>query len=305
MSFDIKSIELFVRVATLGAIGKAGAEFGLSPTATTQRIQALESAVGAQLLHRTTRAVTLSSDGEVFLSHARRILSNVEDALSDVQSGSRSIRGELRVAGSAAFGKRHIAPYIGEFLDLYPNVRCQLHLSDSVFDIVDNGYDLAIRLGNLPPSSLKARRIAHSRRVLVASARYLERHGRPENPEALKSHECLIRGSMRNWSFRSADGKISEVRIDGRFSTNLAEAVTEATLSGMGIARKCLWEVDERLADGSLVTVLDDYTIMPEWDVFTVRPPSRLQSARVRAFADFMERKYRQVPSLGPMKLAA
>lgn len=300
MSFDLKSVELFVRVASLGAIGKAGAEFGLSPTAATQRIQLLEHTVGAQLLHRTTRAVSLSSDGEVFLGHAQRIMADVENALSDVQSGPQSIRGELRVAGSAAFGRRFIAPFMAEFLEMYPNVTCQLHLSDAVFDIVDNGYDMAIRLGSLPPSTLKARKLAYSHRVLVAAPSYLQKRGIPTTIEELKTHECLIRSNMRSWTLQTPDGEAKEFKICGRFSTNLAEAVSEAALSGLGIARKCHWEVAEHIASGELVTVMDDHVNLPEWEVFAIRPPSRMQPAKVRAFTSFIEEKYHSIASLAP-----
>ncbi|MEM8973245.1 MAG: LysR family transcriptional regulator [Pseudomonadota bacterium] len=298
MSLDLKSLELFVRVATVGAIGKAGAEFGLSPTAATQRIQALEKIVGAQLLHRSTRAVSLSADGEMFLDHAKRIIANVEDALADVQCDPQSIQGDLRVAGSASFGRIHLAPHIGEFMDEHPNVSIQLHLTDAVVDIIEDGFDLAIRLGELAPSALKARRIGESARILVAAPSYIERHGLPECPEDLKQHHCLMRGDVRSWALRSSDGSHIDAKVSGRFTTNHAEAVTEAAASGLGIARKCKWEIAEQLASGSLVQVLGDYIVVPEWSVFAVRPPSRIQPARVRAFADFLERKFRAIPSL-------
>lgn len=298
MTLDLKSLELFVRVASVGAIGKAGAEFGLSATAATQRIQALESVVGAQLFHRTTRSVSLSSDGEVFLAHAKRIVAGVEDALSDVQCEPHAIKGELRIAGSASFGRKHIAPYLGEFLDRYPKVSIQLHLSDSVFDIIEHGYDLAIRLGELAPSTLKARRLASSPRVLVATPGYLARHGTPKLPADLKAHNCIAREEMRNWELITPEGSICQTRVSGNFSTNYAEAVTEATLTGLGIARKCQWEIAEHLDAGTLVTLLEGYRVAPEWNVFAVRSPSRQPPARVRVFSEFLEEKLQAVPSL-------
>ena len=298
MSIDLKSLKLFVRIAAYGAIGKAGAEFGLSPTAATQRIQALEKTVGTQLLHRSTRAVSLSSDGEVFLIHAKHIISSVEDALIDMQSEPQTIRGNLRVASSASFGRKHIAPYIAEFLDLHPDVNIQLHLTDAVVDIVEDGFDLAIRLGALAPSSLKAKKIGISPRIIVASPDYLKRYKRPSCPHELDTHNCLVRSDMRSWSLAGADGTPFEIKISGNFATNLAEAVTEAALSGLGIARKCKWEVDTYLKTGRLVAILDDYTVMPEWNVFAVRSPSRFPSARVKVFTRFLEQKYRSAPAL-------
>lgn len=291
MSLDLKSLELFVRAASLGAIGKAGSEFGLSSTAASQRIQTLEEAVGVQLLHRTTRSVSLSKEGEVFFAHAQRIIENMEDALSEVQTNSSTIRGELRIASSASFGRMHIAPYIREFLDTHPMVSMQLHLSDSEFDLVENGYDLAIRLGGLAPSSLKARKLAACPRVLVATPGYLRRHSIPQTPADLEAHKCLIRGDHRSWKLRGPDGSIVDAKIDGPFATNLAEAVTEGVVAGMGIARKCEWEIANQLANGSLVRVLKDYTVVPEWNIYAVRPPSRNTPSRLRAFTDFLEAK--------------
>lgn len=295
---DLKSLELFVRVAKLGAIGKAGAEFGLSPTAATQRIQSLEASVGTQLLHRSTRSISLSSDGETFFAHAERILENLADALSDIQASPQKAQGKLRIAGPASFGRRFIAPYIGEFLDLNPNVSVQLHLSDGAFDIVDNGYDIAIRLGVLSPSSLKAWKLADSPRILVASPQYLEHAGTPTSTEDLCSHQCIIRDEMRTWRLRTPDGSISDIKVNGRFSSNLAEAVTEAALSGAGIARKCAWEISELMSRGRLVQVLADHTVEPAWKVYAVRPPSRIEPPRVRIFKAFIASKYSEINSL-------
>ena len=298
MSLDLKSIELFVRVAAVGAIGKAGAEFGLSPTAATQRIQALERDVGTQLLHRSTRAVALSADGELFLDHAKRIIANVEDALADVQCDPQTIHGELRISSSASFGRKLIVPYIAEFMTAHPNISVQLHLTDAVVDIIEHGFDLAIRLGELAPSALKARRIAHSSRVLVAAPSYIDHYGAPLRPEDLRVHHCLLRGDVRVWSFKTPEGSHIDAKVSGKFTTNYSEAVTEAALTGLGIARKCKWEIARHLAAGTLVPVLEDYLVVPEWSVYAVRPPSRLQPVRIRAFTDFLEEKLRSVPSL-------
>lgn len=298
MALDLKSLELFVRVAALGAIGKAGAEFGLSATAATQRLQSLEAAVGTQLFHRTTRAVSLSTDGEIFLAHAKRILGDVEEALADIRPDPRDIKGELRIACSASFGRLHIAPHVTEFLREHPGVSLQLAMSDSVIDIVEQGFDMAIRIGALAPSTLKARKLAVSPRILVAAPSYLETNGVPSALDDLKQHNCLAREDMRTWSLSAPGGTLHDVRINGNFSSTSAEAITEAAVSGLGIARKCAWEIAGHLAAGTLVPVLEDYTVAPFWQVFAVRPPSRLPPARVRAFTDFLEARFRKVPAL-------
>lgn len=298
MPLDLKSLELFVRAASLGAIGKAGGEVGLSRTAATQRIQSLETEVGVQLFHRTTRKLSLTGDGETFLEHAKRILDNVDEALSETQRDPRTIRGELRIASSASFGRRHIAPYIAEFLDAHPSVSIQLSLSDMVVDLVNGGFDLSIRLGELAPSSLKARRLAASPRIIVAAPLYLARHEMPGTPEELVKHNCLMRGDARTWKLRGPDGRLRDYKATGNFASDSAEAITEAALTGLGIARKCKWEVTDELEAGTLIQILKEQTVMPEWSVFAVRSPSRHVPARVRAFVEFLREKLRSEPSL-------
>jgi len=295
---DFKSLELFVRVAAVGAIGKAGKELGLSRTAASQRIQELETTVGAQLFHRTTRTVSLSFDGEVFLAHAKRILDDVDEAISDLQSHPAAVGGELRVSSSASFGRKYLAPYVAEFLALYPKLSVNLHLSDSTFDIVENGFDLAIRLGEMKSSALQVRRVGWSPRLVVAAPCYLERHGTPQVIADLRHHDCIIRSEMRSWTFRGSDGTVKDARVRGSFATNMAEAVTEATLAGAGIARKCRWEIADHLQSGDLVELLSNYTVLPEWGVYAVRPASRTPPPRVRAFTDFIVEKFQNIPAL-------
>ncbi|MEQ8487650.1 MAG: LysR substrate-binding domain-containing protein [Silicimonas sp.] len=291
MSFDLKTLELYVRVATVGAIARAGLEFGFSATTSSQRIQALEAQIGCKLLNRTTRSVSLSADGELFLAHAKKILADVDDAITDMQGSETSLRGELRVAASASFGRRYIAPHIGEFLRLHPDVSINLELSDTTFDIVQHGFDLAIRIGALAPSTLMARKIADNPRILVASADYLKVSGTPMSPAELSNHNCIVLNENRIWGLRGSDGTTTEVRTQGNFTTSYGEALTEAASAGAGIALKSKWDVLEQLIDGTLVPVLPRFAVEPEWSVWAVRPPGRLMSARVRVFTEFIENK--------------
>lgn len=295
MNLDIKSVELFIRVAALGAIGKAGLEFGLSPTSASQRIQALEASLGSNLLNRTTRSVSLSADGERFLEHAKRIVANIDDAVTDLQGAAQSIRGELRVTASASFGRRYIAPFIGEFLEQNSDVSIDLELSDGVFDIVQHGFDLALRIGDLVPSTLVARKLIANPRIVVASPEYLDMHDPLLKPNDLARHNCIILGGNNLWGLRGRDNTRSDTKISGNFSTNYGEAITEAALSGVGIALKSKWDILEHLADGTLVEVLQDYTVEPEWSIWAVRPPGRVTPARVRVFTDFVEVKLKQL----------
>ncbi|MGJ8629338.1 MAG: LysR substrate-binding domain-containing protein [Sulfitobacter sp.] len=295
MSWDLKSLELFVRVAAVGALGRAGEEFQLSPTATTQRIQVLETSLGTKLLNRTTRAISLTPDGELFLEHAKLILNCVEDANTALSTKRKHISGELRVTASASFGRSQIVPYVGEFLEKYPDIRLKLNLSDTVVDIVEHGYDLAIRVGSLTSSSLLARKLAPNPRVLVASPFYLEARGTPVLPADLKKHNCIVLGETRTWSLEDKQGNPSEVRVSGSFTTNAGEAVTDATLQGLGIGLKSVWDVNQHLANGQLISVLPDYSVLPDWQIWAVRPPNRIVPVRVQAFSNFLEEKFKEI----------
>ncbi|APX18017.1 LysR family transcriptional regulator (plasmid) [Phaeobacter inhibens] len=293
MVFDLKSLELFQRVSALGAIGRAGAEFGLSPTAATQRIQALEEELGVKLFNRTTRAVALTPDGELLLDHARTILEAAEDARTALSASHENVSGLLRVTASASFGRTQIVPHVGEFLDLHPNISLSLYLSDTIVDIVDQGFDLAIRVGTLTSSSLLARKLADNPRVLVASPSYLKRAGDVMTPKDLKSHSCIVLGSTGNWTLQKDAEQDIKVRVSGAFTTNYGEAVTDAVLQGVGIGLKSLWDVSQNLASGRMTRVLPDYRILPDWKIWAVRPPHRVVPARVKAFTHFLEGKFK------------
>ena len=295
MGFDSSTLELFVRVSVVGAIGKAGREFGLSATAATQRIKSLENELGVKLFNRTTRVVTLTAEGELFLIHANRILSSIEEARTDLSGGLQNIRGQLRVTSSASFGRRYIAPHIADFLRCYPDVSVHLELSDSVIDIVEHGFDLALRIGTLESSTLIARKLADNHRQLVASPAYLASAGIPNHPQDLLSHNCLVLAGNRKWQLRDQNNKIHEVRVKGSFSTNYGEVITEAAYADAGIALKSVWDIRHLLADGSLVPVLARYTVEPLWQLWAVRPPGPEVPARVKAFIDFMESRLRDI----------
>jgi DNA-binding transcriptional LysR family regulator len=291
MELDIKSVRLFIRVAALGAIGRAGRDFGYSPTAASQRIQALEETLGSKLLNRTTRTVSLSADGEKFLAHARKIVDDIEDAVTDLQGNRKTISGELRVTASASFGRRYIAPFVGEFLRDHPDASVNLELSDGVFDIVQHGFDLALRIGTLAPSTMMARKIADNPRVLVASPGYLKTHGVPAAARELADYNCLLLGTNRVWQLRDANGRQSAVNVQGNFTTSYGEAVTEAAVSGVGIALKSRWDIMDQLSTGALVEVLSGYVVEPEWSLWAVRPPGRVVSVRIQVFTEFIEKK--------------
>ncbi len=288
---DPTTLQLFVRVATAGAFAKAGREFDLSPTAATQRIKNLETELGVRLFNRTTRSVALTAEGELFLAHAHKIITSVEDARSDLAMHRHNIKGELRVTSSATFGWRYIAPFISEFLSEYPDVSVKLELGDRVVDIVEQGYDLSLRIGTLQSSTLVARRLADNPRLLVCSPEYLKQHPGPLTPVDLAAHQCLVLSENNKWQLRHNNGRQHEVRVSGKFYCNYGEAITEAALKGTGIALKSLWDIRDHLQQGTLVALLPDYQVEPMWSLWAVRPPGSLVPARVRVFTDFIAHK--------------
>lgn len=289
MSFDLKNLELFVRVAALGAIGRAGAEFNLSATNASQRIKALEGELGVKLLNRTTRAVSLTPDGEILLQHARRILDDVDDARLVLSHKAKTLSGLLRVTASASLARHHIVPFVPEFLQRHPDVTLDLNLTDATLDIVDQGYDLAFRVGELAPSSLLAQKIDDNPQWLVASPAYLARAGVPRTAHDLTRHICLPMGRTRSWAVQAPDGTRHDVPVSGPVTVNLGEAFGEWALAGMGIGRATLWHVGPDLRAGRLVRVLPDHACLPATRIWAVRPPGRLMSARVKAFLGFMQ----------------
>ena len=296
MAFDPGTLKLFLRIDALGAFGRAGREIGLSATATTQRIKRLETELGVTLFNRTTRAVSLTADGKVFAAHAQRILGTIEDARSDLSNGSADIQCELRVTSSASFGRRYIAPCIAEFLQAYPQVSVRLELSDGIVDIVEHGFDLALRIGTLAPSTLIARRLADNPRILVASPVYLQRAGTPQQPADLANHNCLVLAENRHWKLRDEAGQIHDIKVQGNFSANYGEMITEAALADVGIALKSVWDIHHLLRDGSLLSLLSGYSIEPTWSLWAVRPPGQMVPARVRVFLDFLDAKFNSQP---------
>ena len=294
MGLDLKSLELFTRIATLGAFAKAGEEHQLSPTATSQRIQNLEKQLGIKLFHRTTRAISLTPDGENFLTHARKILETVEDAKNDLARTETTISGMIRLSASLSFSMQNILPYLPEFLEKYPNIEVKLDLSDTVVDIVEQGYDLAIRVGALASSSMIAKKLVDNPRLLLASPDYLARAGEPQKPDDLKNHACVILGENRVWSLIGSDGEKHDVPVTGRLATTYGGAVTIALRQGLGIGLKSYWDVADDLAQKRLVRVLKDYVVTPHWQIWAVRPPAARSPRRVQVFVEFLEQKLRQ-----------
>jgi len=256
-------IDLFVRIIKNEGLAAAGREVGLSPARVTARINALEKRYGVRLLIRTTRRVSLTDAGREFYAGCERILAEVKQAEARLQTGQESFTGPLRVTVTSDLGQQHIAPILSKFVKEHPDVRPCLHLTDSVINITEEGFDLGIRYGVLSDSTMIARKLADSRRVLCASPDYLKRKGAPTTPDELADHDCLamVRATepLTTWHFQTADGK-QTVLIQPAWATNDGALIRRWAIEGAGIALKSYWDVANDLKAKRLVTVLDDYT---------------------------------------------
>ena len=211
----------------------------------------------------------------------RTVLTHSKDAVS----------GTLRVTASASFARAHIVPFIPEFLTQYPQVSLDLNLSDIVIDIVEQGYDVAFRIGPLAPSSLLAQKIDANAEWLVASPEYLEKAGYPQTPQDLSHHACLTMGKLQQWHLKGADGTVHDVPVNGPVTVNFGDAIGDWVVAGVGIGRAALWHAGPDLMAGRLVRVLPDFEVAPQSNIWAVRPPGRMMPARVRAFMSFMQDK--------------
>jgi len=292
---DLLDVALFVRAALLANVSAAGREFGLSPAVASARIASLERLLGARLLHRTTRRVSLTQEGEVFMTRAETLLDAAAAARASVGRGQAEPQGRLRVSMPSSFGRQHVSPVITQFLRRYPGVSVDLRLTDTIVDLVDAGVDVGIRLGALKDSTLIARRLAANRRVICCAPAYLAAHGTPHHPSDLAQHECILLSGQRDWSFVTPAGPLS-VRVEGRLATDNGEVIRDALLAGFGIALKSTWDVAPYLRSGQLVTVLDSYPLAQSVAIWAVYPSRAFVPPKTLAFIDFLTERFGDPP---------
>ncbi len=283
---NIAHLRLFVRLAITHNISQAGQELGLSPAVASAHIGKLEQGLGVRLLHRTTRKVSLTQEGEAFLPYAQEVLASVEMARASVGAGVADPRGTLRVAAPASFGRMHLVPSLPAFFDRYPHLSLDLRLSDTIVDLVEGGFDIAIRNAGLKDSSLVARRLAPDRRILCASPDYLQRFGEPDSPQALLEHQCISLLGLETWVFDTPNGPCS-IRAGGRLRTDNGEAMRDACVAGLGIAIGSTWSLYRHLARGELVQVLPHSPLAAQTAIWALYSSARLLAPKVRAFIDF------------------
>ena len=283
---NIEHLRLFVRVASLQNITMAGQELSLSPAVASAHINKLENDLGTRLLHRTTRKVSLTQEGLAFLPHAENVIASVESACASVGVGNASPSGTLRVTAPASFGRMHLLPALPGFLNKYSELKLDLKLSDTIIDLVEGGFDIAIRNSQLKDSSLIAKKLANDQRLVCASPEYLARYGEPKTPADLSSHQCITLFGLDDWSFQTDKG-IAHVKAKGSFRTDNGEAIRDACIAGLGITINSKWSAYQQLKSGDLVHILKDFPLVSDAAIWAVYPSSRLLAAKVRAFIDY------------------
>ncbi|RVT84795.1 LysR family transcriptional regulator [Inhella crocodyli] len=293
-----KQLETFVAVATKGSLTAAAALEGIAPAVVGRRMDALEARLGVLLMRRTTRKLTLTPEGQAFLEDAQRLLAEWAAAEGAVSAGSVQAKGHLRVTAPAGFGRRHVAPLVPGFLAEHPGLSLSLNLSDRVIDLVNEGFDCAVRVGDLPDSSLVSQRLADNRRLVVATPEYLKRAGTPQHPSDLARHHCLMLSSeasqTRGWAFQ-VDGKVvhhrRSDRSGGRLDCTDGQVLHDWCLQGLGLAWRSTWEVAGDLQSGRLVSVLDAFAAPPN-GVYAVYAQRAHQPLRVRLWIEHLKRHY-------------
>ena len=285
-----EDMQAFVAVVESGSFTAAADRLDSAKSAISRRVSALEERLGVQLLRRTTRQLNLTDSGRSFYEHSARILADLDEAESAIAQEHGELRGALRVAIPLSFGLRHMSRPIAEFSRLHPRVEFDLDLNDRRVDLVEEGADLAVRIGNLQDSSLIARKLFEARTVVVGSKDYFAQHGIPKTPQDLRQHKCLIYGNIsepNKWVCRDASGTSHKVQVQTAMTASNGDFLCEAAIQGLGIAMQPTFIAGEAIRRGELMPILTDYSwpVTPAWAAY---PPTRHLSYRVRQFIDYL-----------------
>lgn len=294
---NLSAMAVFIEVVQAHSFSAAAARLGLSKSAVSKRISGLEDRLGARLLNRTTRRLSLTEVGAAYFERCGQILAEIEDAEAAVGRLQFEPRGTLRVNAATSFSLLHLARVIPDFLERYPDIRIDLTLNDRLIDVVEEGYDLALRIAQLPDSSLIARKIASTCMVVCGSPDYFRRHGVPRTPAELSAHNCLIYTNVAtpdDWRFHGADGPVS-VRVSGNYRANNGDMLRAALLAGVGVGMSPTFLVGQDIQAGALQVVLPGLVAKTQ-SIYAVYPHSRHLSAKVRGFVDFLVERFGAEP---------
>lgn len=293
----LDAMRLFARLAELGNFSRAAAEFGISQSAVSKQLARAEGSLGAQLLRRSTRGLSLTEAGQEYYDAIKRLLDGIDDAETRIGDGQRAPSGLLRIALSASFGRLYVLPHLAEFFSLYPDVQIDVEISDRRSNLVADGIDLAVRIGPLPDSSMVARRIGRSECVTVGSPSYFALHGVPTHPNDVTRMPSAVlarEGTLKTWQFLD-DGQPLSVAPLARVRFNDAELVLASALQGVAMAHAPRWLFAEALAAGSLIQVLPDYApaAVP---ISVITPAGRRPPRKAQVFAEFLASKFTDIP---------
>jgi DNA-binding transcriptional LysR family regulator len=291
----LTNLELFVRVAEAGGFTAVSRERAMSQSSVSRKISELERWLGVQLLQRTTREVKLTEAGQQLYQRSVALLSQVEDIESIVANSGTKTSGTLRLQAPYVFGRAHVVPHVLEFLAEYPDIRIDLRLNDRHVNLIEDGVDIAIRIGNLTDQNIIAKKLGRDGRHVIAAPAYLQKRGVPQVPEDLKDHDCILYSLLENpnqWKFSSADGT-HEVTVSGRFRANSGDSMRAAVLAGYGIAILGNYAVRDDIESGRLRKILPDFHVQP-LDIQIIYAPTRHLARKVRTFIDFYALRLKQ-----------
>lgn len=298
----LKQMEAFVAVALRASLTAAAKASGLTPAVMGRRLDALEERLGVKLLVRTTRRISLTHEGSAFLEDCQRLLADMANAEASVSAGGVKASGHLRVTAPAGFGRRHVAPLVPRFRELHPEVTISLNLGDRVVDLAGEGFDCAVRVGDMPDSTLVSVRLADNRRLCVATPKYLKQHGTPQHPGDLARFDCLTLSSdasqTRGWAFclpqaAGQPAQVSYLKPGGPLDCSDGQVLHAWCLAGYGIAWRSTWEVEAEIAAGQLVALLEEFAA-PANGIYALFPHAKHMPLRLRLWIDFLKHHYGQ-----------
>lgn len=289
-------LSFFLEIVKQGSLSAAARELGVTPASVSKRLARIEESLGVALMRRTTRRLSLTDEGELFLANARRILTELEEMEQQVAQNRLAPNGLLRVNAPLGFGRTYITPIVSRFVKRYPEVEVQLQLTDHPLSLVDDAFEIGIRFGEIPDARLIARRIAPNRRLICAAPSYLEAHGVPKVPHDLARHNCIVlrQNETAYGLWRFSKGKHTEtIKVRGTLSSNDGEVALNWVLAGHGLMLRAEWDIAKYVRSGRLVILLEDYATEPA-DIFAVYSERQARSPRVRAFTDFLVKSFMQ-----------
>lgn len=288
---NLSDLQVFTEIVKQGSLSNASKELGISIAVVSKRLKRLELKLNTSLIVRSTRTMRVTDEGKKYFKHCQYILSAVDEAENEILHKRDIPKGQLKISVPAYFGQLYVAPLLSDFLTSYPEVEISINFSDQFIDIIQDGYDLAVRIDNLQDSGLISKKIGVDQRFVVASPAYIEKHGKPSTPSELQNHNVLIFANpapFNLWSFYDSNLIKHDIKVSGNFETNNCESLNKATLSGLGVSLRPMWDVWRLIESGDLISLLPEYNA-PKFDIQAVYPSRDFLPHRVRLFIELLK----------------